>query len=107
MLKDQDIDDLIQAGWDVLDSDFAMSALLEWKRKAHTCLSGLLGPDHAYTQHFQGYVGQAARTQERTESGTTDSGIDSHSCGPVISSDRDCITTNRTTSSLTPVCVDL
>ncbi len=57
MLKDQDIDDLIQAGWDVLDSNFDMRALVEWKRKAHACLSALLGPDHADTQHFQGLLG--------------------------------------------------
>lgn len=63
MLKDEAIDDLIQAGWDVLDSDFDMAALLEWKRKAHTCLSALLGPDHEDTQHFQGFASRGIPVQ--------------------------------------------
>jgi len=84
MLQEQSIDDLIQAGWDVLDSDFDMGALLKWKRTAHKCMSALLGPDHEYTQHFQGYVGHAAHTDRPAKSKATGSGVGSCGRSPLI-----------------------
>ncbi len=43
------IDELIDAGWDVLYSDFDVRAFDQWKKSAFSCLSALLGPDHKYT----------------------------------------------------------
>ncbi len=50
------IDELIDAGWDVLYSDFDVRAFDHWKKSAFSCLSALLGPDHTYTQSFRDYV---------------------------------------------------
>jgi hypothetical protein len=50
------IDELIDAGWDVLYSDFDVRAFDQWKKSAFSCLSALLGPDHKYTQSFRNYV---------------------------------------------------
>ena len=46
------IDDLIEAGWKVLDSDFDPVAFHCWRRRAFDCLADLLGADHVYTLHF-------------------------------------------------------
>jgi hypothetical protein len=47
------IDDLIEAGWHVLDSDFDYSAFKHWKRQALNCFETLLGPEHGYTRYLQ------------------------------------------------------
>ena len=44
------IDDLIEAGWDVLNSDFDRLAFHRWREKAWECVSKLLGPEHAYAR---------------------------------------------------------
>ena len=53
---DRKIDDLIAAGWDVIDADFDAAAFKRWREKALECLTELVGPDHAYTQYFNDYV---------------------------------------------------
>lgn len=50
------IDELIEAGWDVLYSDFDARAFDQWRKRAFSCLNVLLGPDHLYTQSFRNYV---------------------------------------------------
>ncbi|MBM4328168.1 MAG: hypothetical protein FJ118_13515 [Deltaproteobacteria bacterium] len=44
------IDELIEAGWDVLNSDFDRHTFLLWREKVSECVSQLLGPEHAYAQ---------------------------------------------------------
>jgi hypothetical protein len=63
------IDDLIEAGWHVLDSDFDDLAFLHWKRQALHCFSLLLGPDHEYTEDFRNYVNQAEKRNAREGGG--------------------------------------
>jgi len=46
------IDDLIEAGWSVLDSDFDPISFHRWRRSALNCLNDTLGPDHYYARHF-------------------------------------------------------
>jgi hypothetical protein len=58
----QRIDDLIEAGWGVSDSDFDPVAFLHWRRKAFDCLTALVGPDHVYTRHFENFVRQGRKT---------------------------------------------
>ncbi|MBI5250303.1 MAG: hypothetical protein HY912_12480 [Desulfomonile tiedjei] len=53
------IDELIEAGWDVLYSDFDVRAFDQWKKRAFSCLTVLLGPDHTYTKSFGNYVDAA------------------------------------------------
>jgi len=58
----QRIDDLIEAGWGVLDSDFDPIAFHHWRRKAFDCLTAVVGPDHVYTRHFAHFVRQGGKT---------------------------------------------
>lgn len=63
MVLEQRIDDLIQAGWHVLDTDFDEKAFQNWKIQAFNCLTALLGPEHTYTQRFKDYVRQSDQKQ--------------------------------------------
>ena len=62
MTIDGRIDDLIEAGWGVLDSDFDPVAFQRWRRKAFDCLTAVVGPDHVYTRHFANSVQQDGKT---------------------------------------------
>jgi hypothetical protein len=53
------IDDLIKAGWGVVDSNFHPAAFHHWRREAFYCLKALLGPDHPYTEYFKNNVRKA------------------------------------------------
>ena len=53
------LDDLIEAGWQVLETDFDDKAFQQWREKASVCLEELLGPDHAYTRSFSRLVRDA------------------------------------------------
>lgn len=61
MSVEKRIDDLINAGWHVLDSDFDVTAFKQWRKMAADCLDTLLGPDHTYTRHFKDYVSREER----------------------------------------------
>jgi len=56
MFAEKRIDDLIEAGWHVLDSDFDAAAFQHWRKQAFKCLTDLLGPDHTYTKSFRKHV---------------------------------------------------
>ena len=62
MSVEQRIDDLIEAGWGVLDSDFDPVAFQHWRRRAFDCLTAMVGPDHVYTRHFANFVRQGGKT---------------------------------------------
>jgi hypothetical protein len=55
------IDDLIKAGWGVLESDFDPDAFQHWRQKAFECLNAMFGPDHIYTKYFEHFVQQGGR----------------------------------------------
>jgi hypothetical protein len=63
------IDDLIEAGWYVLESDFDPVAFVNWRQKALNCLKILLGPDHPYTEYFKDFVTEAEKCQLLTGTG--------------------------------------
>ncbi len=50
------IDELIEAGWHVLESDYDPAAFMQWRRRAFDCVVVLLGSDHPYAQFFQEFV---------------------------------------------------
>lgn len=50
MKAENQIDELIMAGWRVVDSDFDPVAFHLWRLKAFDCLTAMFGPDHVYTQ---------------------------------------------------------
>lgn len=56
MIAVRKIDDLIEAGWDVLESELDASAFKKWKREAFNCVTALVGPDHPYAQYFNEFV---------------------------------------------------
>jgi hypothetical protein len=58
MYQERLIDNLIEAGWHVLDTDFDETALQNWRELAHICLTDLLGSDHIYVQQFTDWVRQ-------------------------------------------------
>lgn len=62
-MLEKPIDDLIEAGWHVLESDFDDAAFHHWKIQAFNCITALLGPDHTYAQHFEDYVKEAEKTR--------------------------------------------
>ncbi len=59
MTVEQRIDDLIEAGWHVLDSDFDATAFADWRMKALDCVTALLGSSHTYTCYFRDFVEEA------------------------------------------------
>lgn len=50
------IDDAIEAGWNVLESDLDPSAFKRWRREAFECVTALVGPDHPYSKYFRQFV---------------------------------------------------
>lgn len=55
------IDELIKAGWEVVESDFDPVAFQHWRLKAFECLNAMFGSDHPYTKYFQHFVQQGRR----------------------------------------------
>jgi hypothetical protein len=64
MNSEKRLDDLIEAGWHVVDTEYDRKALYFWKKKAYDFLSDFVGPDHASTQVFKNYVTPDETTQE-------------------------------------------
>jgi len=71
MIGEKRIDDLIEAGWHVLDSDFDTAAFQQWRKQAFECLTDLLGPDHSYTRSFRNYVQSVEEEKKPTSGGST------------------------------------
>jgi hypothetical protein len=61
MCFEKQFDDLIEAGWDVIDSDFDPVSFHHWRKQAAVCLSSLLGPDHIYVRYFSKHLQEANR----------------------------------------------
>jgi hypothetical protein len=61
MSVEQQIDDLIEAGWFMLESDFDPVAFQNWRRKAVDCLTVVVGPDHGYIRQFENFVRQGGK----------------------------------------------
>jgi hypothetical protein len=61
MSIEQRIDELIRAGWGVVESDFDPDAFQNWRQKAFECLNAMFGPDHIYTKYFEHFVQQGGR----------------------------------------------
>lgn len=53
MFVEHQIDQLIQTGWRVLDSDFDETEFRRWREQAFECLTALLGADHDDTRYFR------------------------------------------------------
>ena len=62
MKIEHQIDALIKAGWEVVESDYDPVAFQHWRLKAFECLSAMFGSDHVYTKYFERFVEQSDRT---------------------------------------------
>jgi hypothetical protein len=58
MYSGKRLDDLIEAGWHVVDTEFDAEALYYWKKKALDFLTDFVGPDHTCTQSFRDCIQQ-------------------------------------------------
>lgn len=77
MQLEKSIDDLIEAGWMVIHSDFDEAAFQNWRSKAAVCLDSLLGSEHTYTQYFRNHVRRSATSSILTGVGIlTAAGMD-------------------------------
>ena len=63
------IDDVIEAGWYVVESDFDAGAFRTWKERAFECVASLMGPDHPYTRYFGEFVSEAKKNNVLTGEG--------------------------------------
>jgi hypothetical protein len=66
---EQLVDNLIEAGWHVIDTDFDMMAFTLWRKQALDCIGALMGPAHAYTHYFRDFVEQAEKASLLTGEG--------------------------------------
>jgi hypothetical protein len=66
---EQLVDNLIEAGWHVIDSDFDMAAFCHWRKQALDCIGALMGPAHAYTHYFKDFVEHAEKVSLLTGAG--------------------------------------
>ncbi len=53
MPMNSQIDTLIEAGWQVLESNFSEAAFRKWRKEALKEVALLYGADHVYTDYFQ------------------------------------------------------
>ncbi len=58
MYSGKRLDDLIEAGWHVVDTEYDAEALYHWKKKVLDFLTDFVGPDHACTQSFKHRIQQ-------------------------------------------------
>ena len=80
MTMERRIDDLIDAGWGVLHSDFDPVAFQRWRSEAFACLTAMVGPDHVYTRHFANFVRQGGTTDLPAGAGILSAAMAQASC---------------------------
>ena len=49
---EQKFEDMIEAGWGVMERGFNEDAFLQWRIRAFDYLTEIMGPHHLYTQYF-------------------------------------------------------
>lgn len=54
------LNDLINAGWSILENGFDPQAFLAWKQLSFACLVGLLGPLHFYSRNFRRFSAEGS-----------------------------------------------
>jgi hypothetical protein len=54
------IDNMVEAAWRVIRSDFDEDAVLQWKMSARDCLVNLVGEEHFYTEEFDRQIRERA-----------------------------------------------
>lgn len=80
MATEQRIDDLIEAGWKVLESNFDLVAFQQWRRRALDCLTVVVGTNHVYTKHFVNLVQQQGASDLLIATGILSAAKEQASC---------------------------
>jgi hypothetical protein len=86
MSVEQRIDDLIKAGWAVLESDFDPDAFKSWRQKAFECLNAMFGPDHIYTRYFEHFIQQGGKKNVLAAGGVLVAAKQQYACNEFDSS---------------------
>ncbi len=60
-MPENTLDNLIEAGWNVLKTNFDEVAIEKWRKEALHCVSELGGPDHPCTEYFKTVADQRSR----------------------------------------------
>ncbi len=60
MYAQKALNDLIDAAWQVVESDFDPDAFTTWRERARDCVVMLMGPDHPHAQFFEALVAEEA-----------------------------------------------
>ncbi len=63
------IDELVRAGWGVVDSGFNPLAFQDWRLKAFECINAMVGPNHLYTKYFERFTAEGDRKNALTAGG--------------------------------------
>ena len=58
-MSGKEIDAVIVAGWQVLNTDFSERSFQEWRTKAFDCVVALCGESHPYADYFKSDVQKA------------------------------------------------
>lgn len=56
LTHDEAFEALVQAGYQVVETDFDEMAFKEWRQKAVNCIAALLGSEHPYARSFSEHV---------------------------------------------------
>ena len=56
------LEELIEAGWDVIETDFQEDAFQQWREKAYKYIVSTVGEDHPYAGYFRQYVRKSKPT---------------------------------------------
>ncbi len=63
-MPENTLDNLIEAGWNVLKTNFDEVAIEKWRKEALDCVAELAGPDHPYTVYFKARADQNSKGGE-------------------------------------------
>ena len=66
MSLQRQIDSLIEAGWDVIESDFSPMSIERWRSQAFDCVTHMVGPDHGCARYFEECVNRAGSDHRLT-----------------------------------------
>jgi hypothetical protein len=56
------LDELIEAGWDVLETNFDEDAFQQWREKAYKYIEATVGEHHPHAKYFRQYVRKSKPT---------------------------------------------
>lgn len=83
MYTEQKFEEMIKAGWDVVERDFDEIALVTWRKRACEFLTEMLGPEHPYTLNLADKASKAGEMRFLSGLGVLCAAKESTLCGSV------------------------